>query len=193
MTTLTISDYRDSDRRVDRHGIAADFVVKNRPKGEYTIVQNISVDMQVTSSSGKPDKYIRKYSELWHVPKKDRYTKQTDTFAVPLVWREDHKGYYQVEAIAYLVKKRPTGYKVGDVGGDVGVERDERDEPWGTTPGTWTIFKPDASKILGEVRRVIRMEWDNTTSSKRKRKKRKKNNLAQGEDLKVVITRTAMY
>ena len=71
----------------------------------------------------------------------------------------------------------------------MGGERDERDEPWGTTPGTWTLFKPDAGKVLGEVRRVIRMEWDNTTSPKRKRKKRKKKDLAQGEDLKVVIER----
>ena len=185
MTTLTISDYRDSDRRVDRHGIAADFVVKNRPKGEYTIVQNISVAMHVTSSSGKPDKYVRNYSELWHVPKKERYKPQTDTFAIPLVWRVDHKGYYQIEATAYLVKKKPTGYELGKVG----------DKPWGTTPGTWTLFKPDAGKILGEVRRVVRIEWDNTTSSTSKRKgkrkrKRKKKNLAQGEDLTVVLNKT---
>ena len=184
MTTFGISAYRDSDK-VDRHGIACDFVITKRPTGPYTIVQNLSVEMRVVNSAGKPDEYIKSYSEQWHVPKKDRYNPQTDTFAIPLDWRVDHKGYYQIEATAYLVKKKPTGYELGKVG----------DKPWGTTPGTWTLFKPDADKILGEVRRVVRIEWDNTTSSTGKRKgkrkrKRKNKNLAKGEDLTVVLNKT---
>ena len=84
--------------------------------------------------------------------------------------------------MAYLVKKKPTGYKVGTVG----------DRPWGTTPGSWSLFKPDAGKILGEVQRVVCIEWDNTTSSKRKRKRNKKD-LALGEDLEVIIEKTDMH
>ena len=102
MTTLDISAYRDSNQ-VGRHGFAADFVVTRRPKGTYTIVQNISVDMRVISSSGETDDYIRSYSELWHVPKKERYNPQTDTFAIPLIRRGNVKGFYQVKAVAYLV------------------------------------------------------------------------------------------
>ena len=124
MSTLSTSAYSASNHP-GRNGISAAFSITQKPKA-YTVVQNISVEIRVVNSADKPDKYKKKYSELWEYPTKDLLKKKRDHFLIPLDWRKYHKGFYKVKAVAYLVEETPPGYEEDKLG----------NEPWGDTPGS---------------------------------------------------------
>ena len=112
-SALNITVYRDKNIP-DRNGIECDFIIKPKPKGPFTVVQNISVQMRVINEHGHRDSEVYTYSELWYYDKKKRSRKQTDTFAISVKgWRDGYDGTYEVKATAYLVKGKLTVYKRG--------------------------------------------------------------------------------
>ena len=168
-SALNITAYRDKNTS-DRNGIECDFIINPKPKGSFTVVQNVSVQMRVIDKHGHRDSEVYTYSELWHYDKKKRSRKQTDTFAIPVKgWRDGYDGTYEVKATAYLVKRRPAGYKMG---------KPSDGFPWGTISGTYTLYTP-TDKEIAVLTRVVRMQWKNATSSIKK-------DLATGADITVV-------
>ena len=200
MVTLNRSAYEEVNAE-DRDGIRCNFTVKNRPKGAFTIVQNIDVHIHTVDAKGNTDDYKRTYSELWFCPAKTRSFDFVDNFLVPKNWRQGYDGFYKVTAVAYFVKIRPTGYKLHKIPRRKKRKKNEPEHiithidskgqtrpglpPWGTLAGRWDTFVPEKKKVLAGLTRVIKMEWNNITDSSA--------DLSVGADLQVTIDSTRIH
>ena len=188
---LGVSSYRKQNHP-DRNGIACHFMITDKPKKSFSVVQNIDVLIRVVDEHGEVHKYQKKYSELWQYGKKNRHAKQDDAFLVPVAWREGYNGFYQVSAVAYLMKNKPTKFikprplrkaKRGEPPtGRTHVEPDGSSRPglppWGTLHGRWETFVP-GGKALAGLTRVIKMEWKNLDNPGQ--------DLSSGADIKVSV------
>ena len=181
------------------NGMECNFTVKNRPKGAFTIVQNIDVHIHTVDTKAKKDNYKKTYSELWICkPGFNAATQLVDNFLIPTSWRDGYNGFYKVTAEAYLVKARPTGYVGPSRKKRKRLEKDEEPPPithkdsdgkkvpglppWGTQPGRWGTYVPVKKKVLAGLTRVVKMEWNNLDDSSA--------DLSTGADLEVTMNST---
>ena len=77
-----------------------------------------------------------------------------DYFTVSKGHRIQSRGELEVKARAWLVKRRPTGYRISKAG----------DEPWGTQPGRNEQAKEPGHG--GVLHRHYSLIWDNTKGKK---------------------------
>ena len=205
MAGLNKSVYTKVNRKSD-NGIKCNFTMTKRPKGTFTIVQNIDVHIYTVDADGIEDNYKKRYSELWVCkPRCKANADLVDYFLIPTSWRRGLDGFYKVVAEAYLVKQRPKGYvapkikkssrkkrkrsKEGDEDEEEPITHIDSDgtkrpglPPWGTQPGRWDAYVPDKKKVLAGLTRVIKMEWSNITNSRA--------DLSAGADLEVTMDNT---
>ena len=120
------------------------FVGKSK---QWWVLQNVDLVVRHTTAAGvrhKPKRFS--FSELFQGPKSMK-----DYFTVSKGHRIQSRGELEVKARAWLVKRRPTGYRISKAG----------DEPWGTQPGRNEQAKEPGHG--GVLHRHYSLIWDNTS------------------------------
>jgi len=150
---------RENLNKRGRHGWKVDFVVPNATKGTI-IYQNVHVSIK--SSDGAEQKYS--FTEAWpYQPSK----KTSDSFLVPVEWREGTKGKLKVAAIVWALP--------GPM--DPSLKKGTNDDYWGTAVhGSFNMIKPVGPPTAKTTKRKVAIEWDN-------RGKTAKSTFMSGKDL----------
>ena len=145
-------DYKFHSQR-DRDGVVAELRLtragKNAVKGKrkWCIVQNIDLELQYTPLGGRTQRESWSYSELFL--RKSSRSKLKDYFTVSKDHREGTAGFLHVQATAWVVPRRPLGYKVSRAG----------QKPWGSLPGSADQPRPPPHAL----KRECRIEWGHGT------------------------------
>lgn len=146
------------------NGYDATFTVPGK-KTNFTVMQNIQSKLQSYSPSGQFDEKSYEFTEAFRKGK----GQVIDTFAVPVEWRRNQCGTFDIFAEAWAVPNftwKGSGFKKGKPGVN----------PWGNAYGSERLREP--GKVCTRKRHV-RISWDNVNT------KRTDQQLRAGEDLKL--------
>ena len=126
------------------------FVGKSK---QWWVLQNVDLVVRHTTAEGVRHKAKRfSFSEIFH--KKTKRTRLEDFFTVSKGHRIRSRGVLEVKTQAWVVKRRPKGYRISKAG----------DEPWGTQPGRNEQAKEPGHG--GVLHRHYSLVWDNTKGKK---------------------------
>ena len=139
---VKVNNFRRQNRR-DRHGWAVDFKIDN-PSEPATIYQNVYVWLKTIDSNGEEDSMKYSFTEAW---KYDSSKKITDSFLVPVDWRENQKGYMKVKSVVWA--------KQGEI--DSSLKKGTGDDYWGNLHGSFDKVIPTSTT----TKRKVTIKWDN--------------------------------
>ena len=150
------------------HGWSIDFKIpavdSQKPPPKAVIYQNVYVKIATVDENGDADKEQYKFTEAWKYNSKKNIT---DSFLIPVSWRENQKGYVRVNTVIWS--------ELGKINPKLKQSPKGTTEYWGNLHGSFNLLEPKGQETI----RRFKVEWDNIGLSKGV-------NFSKGKDLNLV-------